>query len=74
MCVDTCISADAAIISLYSVACTHWLVLFISVSPALCGLFICVICAATVFLTCSQQHVMNVLAVASLATCFAAAA
>ncbi len=33
-----------------------------------------VICAAAVFLTCSQQHVMDVLAVASLGTCSATAA
>ncbi len=34
-----------------------------------------VICAAAVFLTCSQQHVVDVLAVvASLCTCSAAAA
>ncbi len=32
------------------------------------------ICAAAVFLTCSQQHVVYVLAVASLGTCSAAAA
>ncbi len=36
-------------------------------------LFISVICAAAVFLTCSQQHVVDVLAVASLGTCSAAA-
>ncbi len=30
------------------------------------GYFICVICAEAVFLTCSQQHVVDVLAVASL--------
>ncbi len=33
-----------------------------------------VICAAAVFLTCSQQHVVDVLAVASLGTCSAAEA
>ncbi len=33
------------------------------------GYFICVICAEAVFLTCSQQHVVDVLAVASLSTC-----
>ncbi len=41
------------------------------------GLFhtVYVICAAAVFLTCSQQHVVDVLAVvASLCTCSAAAA
>ncbi len=38
------------------------------------GLFICVICAAAVFPTCSQQHVVDVLVVASLSTCSAAAA
>ncbi len=41
---------------------------------AIWGLFICVICAAAVFPTCSQQHVVDVLAVASLCTCSAAAA
>ncbi len=41
---------------------------------AIWGLFICVICAAAVFPTCSQQHVVDVLAVASLSTCSAAAA
>ncbi len=33
------------------------------------GLFISVICAAEIILTCSQQHVVEVLAVASLSTC-----
>ncbi len=33
-----------------------------------------IIFAAAVFLTCSQQHVVDVLAVASLSTCSAAAA
>ncbi len=43
-------------------------------SPALWGgYFMYVIFAAAVFLTCSQQHVVDVLAVASLGTCFAAA-
>ncbi len=41
---------------------------------AIWGLFICVTCAAAVFPTCSQQHVVDVLAVASLGTCSAAAA
>ncbi len=35
------------------------------------GLFIYVICAAAVFLTCLQQHVVDVLARASLGTCVA---
>ncbi len=38
------------------------------------GYFIHVICTAAVFLTCSRQHVVDVLAVASLGTCSAAAA
>ncbi len=38
------------------------------------GYFMYVICAAAVFLTCSQQHVVDVLAVASLSSCSAAAA
>ncbi len=38
------------------------------------GLFICVICAAAAFPTCSQQHVVDVLAVASLGICSDAAA
>ncbi len=37
------------------------------------GLFIYVICAAAILLTCSQQHVVDVLAVASLGICSAAA-
>ncbi len=41
---------------------------------AIWGYFIYVICAAAVFLTCSQQHVVDILAVASLGTCSAAAA
>ncbi len=75
MCVDTCICADT-VISLYATTCSYCLVLFISVSPALCvwGGGIHVICAAAVFLTCSQQHVVDVLAVASLGTCSASAA
>ncbi len=40
---------------------------------AIWGYFMYVIFAAAVFLTCSQQHV-DVLAVASLSTCSAAAA
>ncbi len=36
--------------------------------------FMYVIFAAAVFLTCSQQHVVDVLAIASLSTCSAAAA
>ncbi len=38
------------------------------------GYFMYVIFAAAVFLTCSQQHVVDVLAVASLGTCSATAA
>ncbi len=38
------------------------------------GLFMYVKCVAAVFLTCSQQHVVDVLAVANLSTCSAAAA
>ncbi len=39
------------------------------------GYFIyCIICAAAVFLTCSQQNGVDVLAVASLRTCSAATA
>ncbi len=34
----------------------------------------CVICAAAAFPTCSQQHVVDVLAVAIFCTCSAAAA
>ncbi len=43
-------------------------------SALLGGYFIHVICAAAVFLTCSQQHVVDELAVANLGTCSAAAA
>ncbi len=38
------------------------------------GYFIYVICAAAVLVTCSKQHVVDVLAVASLGTCSAGAA
>ncbi len=41
---------------------------------AIGGYFMYVIFAAAVFLTCSQQHVVDVLAVASLGTCSATAA
>ncbi len=62
-------------LSLYSVTYIYWLVLYCVLCLLLCGgLFICVICAAAVFPTCSQQHVVDVLAVASLSTCSAAAA
>ncbi len=40
---------------------------------AIWGLFN-ILCLAAVFLTCSQQHVVDVLTVASLGTCSAAAA
>ncbi len=38
------------------------------------GVFIYVICAAAIFLTCSQQHVVDALEVVSLGTCSATAA
>ncbi len=47
---------------------TRWFVYAIG------GYFMYVIFAAAVFLTCSQQHVVDVLAVASLGTCSATAA
>ncbi len=55
-------------------ACIGLYCIVFRVSCFVGGYFKNVICAAAVFLTCSQQHVVDVLAVASLGTCSATAA